>query len=226
MASFDLSIDELAKFFDHTNLHADAREDDIIELCNEAKKNNFHSVCVNPFYIPLATAQLNTSDVKVCTVIGFPLGATPSEVKAFETETAIKLGAEEIDMVLNVGAMKSRKYDVVEEDIKAVVTVADGTLVKVILETCYLNDKEIQKACTLSESVNADFIKTSTGFGLEGANIEHIRLIKETVGERMGIKASGGISDYQTTLAMIEAGATRIGASKSVKIINEYKKKF
>lgn len=213
---------ELSKLIDHTLLKPDATEKDIKTLCEEAEEYDFASVCVNPFYVKIANQILKETDVKVCTVIGFPLGATTSEVKAFEAAEAIKNGAQEIDMVINIGAMKSGNYDQVEKDIQAVVKAIDGkALLKVILETCLLEKEEIKKACEISKEAGADFVKTSTGFSKAGANVEDIRLMRETVGEQMGVKASGGIRDIKTAKAMVQAGATRIGASASIKIVTE-----
>ncbi len=219
-----IKISQLAKMIDHTNLKPDCTIDEIKNLCNEAKKYNFGAVCVNPCYVKNAKEFLKDSDVNICTVIGFPLGATTSEVKSIETQQAIKNGAEEIDMVLNIGAMKSGDLDLVKKDINAVVKVAKNKITKVILETCYLTDDEIVKACHIAKEVGANFVKTSTGFGTAGATEEHIKLMRNAVGKELGVKASGGIRDYQTAKKMIEAGANRIGASSSVKIIEEYKK--
>ena len=215
---------ELAKMIDHTILKADATQSDIEKLCDEAKKYNFASVCVNPYWVPLASDLLKNSTVKVCTVIGFPLGATSSESKAYETEIAILQGADEVDMVINVGAMKNDKTDVVENDILSVVNSARKTgksqnkniIVKVILETCYLTKDEIKNACICAKNAGADFVKTSTGFGTGGATVEDVSLMKETVGETMQVKASGGIRDYETAIKMIEAGASRLGTSSGV----------
>jgi deoxyribose-phosphate aldolase len=217
---------ELAKMIDHTILKANATQNDIEKLCEEAKKYNFASVCVNPYWVPLTSALLKNSTVKVCTVIGFPLGATSSESKAYETEIAILQGADEVDMVINVGAMKNDKTDIVENDILSVVNSARKTgksqnkniIVKVILETCYLTKDEIKKACICAKNAGADFVKTSTGFGTGGATIEDVALMKETVGETMQVKASGGIRDYDTAIKMIEAGASRIGTSSGIAI--------
>ena len=218
---------ELAKMIDHTILKADATKSDIEKLCEEAKKYNFASVCVNPYWVSLASDLLKNSTVKVCTVIGFPLGATSSESKAFETEIAILQGADEVDMVINVGAMKNNKTDIVENDILAVVNSARKTgktqnkniIVKVILETCYLTKDEIKNACICAKNAGADFVKTSTGFGTGGATTEDVALMKQTVGETMQVKASGGIRDYETAIKMIEAGASRLGTSSVVSII-------
>ena len=218
---------ELAKMIDHTILKADATQSDIEKLCDEAKKYNFASVCVNPYWVPLASDLLKNSTVKVCTVIGFPLGATSSESKAYETEIAILQGADEVDMVINVGAMKNNKTDIVEKDILSVVNSARKTgksqnkniIVKVILETCYLTKDEIKNACLCAKNAGADFVKTSTGFGTGGATVEDVSLMKETVGETMQVKASGGIRDYETAIKMIEAGATRLGTSSGISIV-------
>ena len=217
---------ELAKMIDHTILKANATQSDIEKLCDEAKKYNFASVCVNPYWVPLASDLLKNSTVKVCTVIGFPLGATSSESKAYETEIAILQGADEVEMVINVGAMKNDKTDVVENDILSVVNSARKTgktqnkniIVKVILETCYLTKDEIKNACLCAKNAGADFVKTSTGFGTGGATVEDVSLMKETVGSSMEVKASGGIRDYETAIKMIEAGATRLGTSSGIAI--------
>ena len=218
---------ELAKMIDHTILKADATQSDIEKLCEEAKKYNFASVCVNPYWVPLASDLLKNSTVKVCTVIGFPLGATSSESKASETEIAILQGADEVDMVINVGAMKNNKTDIVENDILSVVNSARKTgktqnkniIVKVILETCYLTKDEIKNACICAKNAGADFVKTSTGFGTGGTTVEDVELMKETVGSSMEVKASGGIRDYETAIKMIEAGATRLGTSSGIGIV-------
>ena len=218
---------ELAKMIDHTILKANATQSDIEKLCNEAKKYNFASVCVNPYWVPLASDLLKNSTVKVCTVIGFPLGATSSESKAYETEIAILQGADEVDMVINVGAIKNNKTDIVENDILSVVNSARKTgktqnkniIVKVILETCYLTKDEIKNACLCAKNAGADFVKTSTGFGTGGATVEDVSLMKETVGSSMEVKASGGIRDYETAIKMINAGASRLGTSSGISIV-------
>ena len=218
---------ELAKMIDHTILKANATQSDIEKLCDEAKKYNFASVCVNPYWVPLASDLLKNSTVKVCTVIGFPLGATSSESKASETEIAILQGADEVDMVINVGAMKNNQTDIVENDILSVVNSARKTgktqnkniIVKVILETCYLTKDVIKNACLCAKNAGADFVKTSTGFGTGGATVEDVALMKETVGSSMEVKASGGIRDYETALKMINAGATRLGTSSGIGIV-------
>lgn len=210
----------LAGMIDHTLLKADATQAEIQKLTEEAKKYVFASVCVNPTWVKYAADQLNGTQVKVCTVIGFPLGATTSAVKAFEVKDAIANGAGEVDMVINIGALKDKHDDVVEADIKAVVDAAAGkALVKVIIETCLLSDEEKERACRLSVKAGADFVKTSTGFSTGGATPEDIRLMRQTVGPDIGVKASGGVRSLEDMNTMIEAGATRIGASSGVKIM-------
>lgn len=214
--------DKLTRMIDHTILKADATKEEVQALCKEAKEYNFASVCINPSNISLAYRLLQGTDVKVCTVIGFPLGANATEVKKFETKVAIEDGATEVDMVINVGKLKEEDYDYVLKDIEAVVEAAKGkALVKVILETCLLNDEEKKIACLLSKKAGADFVKTSTGFSTGGATEEDIRLMRETVGEDMGVKASGGVRTYNDAIKMINAGATRIGASASINIVNK-----
>ncbi|WP_251552190.1 deoxyribose-phosphate aldolase [Neobacillus muris] len=210
----------IARMIDHTLLKADATESQIEQLANEAKEYSFASVCVNPVWVKTAAEMLQDApDVKVCTVIGFPLGASTTETKAFETKNAIENGADEIDMVINIGALKGKQYSLVEEDIKAVVEAAKGkALVKVIIETCLLTDEEKVKACELSVKAGADFVKTSTGFSTGGATVEDIRLMRKTVGPDIGVKASGGVRSREDALAMVEAGATRIGASSGIAI--------
>ncbi|MGM9944142.1 MAG: deoxyribose-phosphate aldolase [Lysinibacillus sp.] len=208
-----------AAMIDHTLLKADATRDQIEKLCAEAKKYVFASVCVNPTWVKYSAELLAGTEVKVCTVIGFPLGASTSAVKAFETKDAIANGASEIDMVINIGALKNGEYDVVRDDIKAVVDAANGTLVKVIIETCLLTDEEKVKACELSVEAGADFVKTSTGFSTGGATAEDIALMRKTVGPDLGVKASGGVRNLEDMKKMIENGATRIGASSGVAIM-------
>lgn len=205
-------------------LSQDGREDDVRKLCKEAKEYKFKTVCIQPFWIKLAKEVLKDSEVGITTVVGFPLGANAIETKAFETKKALEDGADEIDMVLNVGALKSGSYDIVLEDIKMVRKACENKVLKVILETCLLSKEEIQKACQLSKEAGADFVKTSTGFSTGGAKVEDIKLMREAVGTEMGVKASGGIRDYQTAKAMIEAGANRLGASKSIAIFEGSKK--
>jgi deoxyribose-phosphate aldolase len=222
-SSDELRPSDLAKYIDHTLLKANASKDEIIKLCQEAREYSFASVCVNPANVALAAKLLEGCPVKVCTVIGFPLGATSSFVKAMETRDAVANGATEIDMVINVGALKSKDFELVKNDIARVVESAGGNLVKVILETSLLTDEEKIKACELSKLAGADFVKTSTGFSTSGATVEDIRLMRKTVGPDMGVKASGGIRDTETTMNMIKAGATRIGASASVSIVKGVK---
>ncbi len=210
---------ELARYIDHTLLKPNATRDEVVKLCEEAREYSFASVCVNPTNVGLSAKLLEGSPVKVCTVIGFPLGATSSFVKATETRDAVANGATEIDMVINVGALKSKDFELVKNDIARVVEAAGGNTVKVILETSLLNDEEKVKACELSKLAGADFVKTSTGFSTGGATLEDICLMRRTVGPTMGVKASGGIRDTETAVRMIQIGATRIGASASVGIV-------
>lgn len=210
----------IASMIDHTLLKPDATGEMIDKLCAEAKKYEFAAVCVNPYYVSRAKELLKDTNIKVATVIGFPLGANTKEVKAFETEDAIKNGADEVDMVINIGALKSEEYDVVIDDIKSVVKAANGkAIVKVIIETCLLTEEEKIMACKLAKEAGADYVKTSTGFSTGGATVEDVKLMKEIVGDSLKIKASGGIRDYKTAKAMIDAGASRIGASASIKIV-------
>jgi deoxyribose-phosphate aldolase len=211
--------EEIARMIDHTLLKPEATEEQVRVLCEEAKKYNFASVCVNPVQVPLAAELLKGTEVKVCTVIGFPLGANSSTAKAFEVSEAIKQGAQEVDMVINVGKLKDKDYDFVKADIKAVVEAAkDKALTKVILETCLLSDEEKVIACKLSKEAGANFVKTSTGFNKGGATVEDIKLMRATVGAAMGVKASGGVRSNADAIAMINAGASRIGASSSIAI--------
>lgn len=211
---------ELAGMIDHTLLKPDATEAQITKLCEEAREHGFASVCVNPGWVPLAADLLDGSAVRVCTVIGFPLGATTSTAKAFEAMDALRNGATEVDMVINVGLLKSGKDDEVREDIAVVAEeVREKALLKVILETGLLTDAEKVKACQLAEEAGADFVKTSTGFGHGGATVADVALMRKTVGPEMGVKASGGIRDYETAMAMIQAGANRIGASAGISIV-------
>ncbi|GAE30661.1 deoxyribose-phosphate aldolase [Halalkalibacter hemicellulosilyticusJCM 9152] len=212
----------IARYIDHTALKADVCEKDIIQLCKEAKEYSFASVCVNPTWVKLAAQLLqDAEDVKVCTVIGFPLGANTTEVKAFETKNAVENGATEVDMVINVAALKRKDNDLVERDIRAVVHATGGhALTKVIIETCLLSDEEKRRACELAVKAGADFVKTSTGFSTGGATVEDIQLMRQTVGPEKGVKASGGVRDLEGAKKLIEAGATRIGASAGVAIVN------
>lgn len=210
---------DLARFIDHTILKADATEVEVEKLCKEALEYNFASVCVNPSMIEKSAQLLKGSEVKVCTVIGFPLGASTTEVKAFETEDAIKKGATEVDMVINVGKLKEGNLEYIKKDIEAVVCAAKGkALTKVIIETCLLTDEEKVTACRLSKEAGADFVKTSTGFSTGGATASDIKLMRETVGPNLGVKASGAVRTKEDALLMIENGATRIGASASIAI--------
>ena len=219
---------QINKFIDHTLLKAFATSDEIRKLCEEAKKYNFKSVCVNPVHVSLAKECLEGSDVLVCTVIGFPLGANTKEIKAFETIDAIKNGADEIDMVIKIGKAKEHDYTYIEDEIKMVVAASTGKTTKVIIETCYLNDEEKMNCCLAAKKAKATFVKTSTGFGTGGATANDIRLMRETVGPDMGVKASGGIRNLDDLELMVENGATRIGASSGVAIMenssskNEY----
>lgn len=209
-----------SKYFDHTILKADATEAQVLKICKEALENDFASVCVNQYYTAYVAEQLKGSDVKVCTVIGFPLGMMSTKVKCFETETAVADGATEIDMVINVGALKDKKYDFVLEDIKKVkASCGSKAILKVIIEACLLTDEEKVKACELSKEAGADFVKTSTGFSTGGATAEDVKLMRQTVGSEIGVKASGGIRDRKTAEAMVEAGASRLGTSATVEII-------
>ncbi len=210
----------IAKMIDHTALKPETTKEQIEKLTEEAKTYQFASVCVNPTWVKFASSQLADSGVDTCTVIGFPLGANTSSVKAFETKDAILNGATEVDMVINIGALKEGNDAFVEEDIKAVVEAADGTLVKVIIETCLLTDEEKVRACKLAVKAGADFVKTSTGFSSGGATVHDIKLMRETVGPDIGVKASGGIRTKEDVLKMIDAGATRIGASAGVAIVS------
>ncbi|MVO99934.1 deoxyribose-phosphate aldolase [Paenibacillus lutrae] len=210
----------IAAMIDHTLLKADATREEVAKLTEEAKKYGFASVCVNPTWVAFSADQLKGTEVKVCTVIGFPLGATTSAVKAFETQDAIANGATEVDMVINIGALKAKDNELVEKDIRAVVEAAKGkALVKVIIETCLLTDEEKVRACELAVQAGADFVKTSTGFSTGGATREDIALMRKTVGAGVGVKASGGVRSLEDMNGMIEAGASRIGASSGVKIM-------
>ena len=215
------SPEKIAKMIDHTNLKADATLEDIKKLCDEAKEYGFASVCVNPANVKLCAEFLKDSDINVCTVISFPLGANTSKIKFFETRDATEFGANEVDVVMNIGALKSGLEDEVKEDLKGVVVAAEGNIVKVIIETALLTEKEKILACKIAEDAGAHFVKTSTGFGHKGATVEDIALIKKTVGSNMSIKASGGINHIKTVFDVIKAGATRIGTSSSVKIMKE-----
>ncbi len=211
----------VARMIDHTLLKADTKKDQIEKICAEAKEYNFASVCVNPTWVKLSSELLKGTEVKVCTVIGFPLGASTPETKAFETKNAIENGATEVDMVINIGALKDGDNELVEKDIRAVADAAKGkALTKVIIETCLLTEEEKVRACELSVKAGADFVKTSTGFSTGGATVEDIALMRKTVGPEIGVKASGGVRSAEDAQKMIEAGATRIGASSGAAIVN------
>ena len=209
----------IASMIDHTLLKPEATPAQVEKLCAEAAEYHFASVCVNPVYIPLAARLLDGTGVKVCCVVGFPLGAIAPEQKAAEAASCAAMGAEELDMVIHVGAAKAGDWALVQRDIEGVVKAAAGRTVKVILETCLLTDEEKRKACLAAKAAGADFVKTSTGFSTGGATTHDIALMRKTVGPEMGVKASGGIRDYATAMAMIEAGANRIGASAGIEIV-------
>ncbi len=210
---------DIAGYLDDTLLKADAVPEQVTAICKEAKEYKTASVCVNSWYVPLVAKELEGSGVKTCCVIGFPLGACSANAKSAETFEAVQKGAEEVDMVVNIGAVKAGDWQYVKQDIEGVVAAAGKALVKVIIETCLLTDEEKVKVCTVAKLAGADFVKTSTGFSTGGATVEDIRLMRRTVGSDMGVKASGGIRDYQTAKAMIDAGATRIGTSSAKGIL-------
>lgn len=211
---------ELGNKIDHTVLKADTTKEQVIKVCEEAKTYGFYSVCINPAWVKEAAKQLAGSEVDVCTVIGFPLGASTSVVKAFETKDAIENGATEVDMVINIGALKDGNDDLVKSDIAAVVEAARGkALVKVIIETSLLTEEEKVRACKLAVAAGTDYVKTSTGFSTGGATVEDIALMRKTVGPEIGVKASGGVRDQATAQAVVDAGATRIGASAGIAIV-------
>ncbi|WP_404403967.1 deoxyribose-phosphate aldolase [Jeotgalibacillus malaysiensis] len=211
---------QIAKMIDHTLLKPEATKEQITKLCEEAAEHGFMSVCVNPYWVKLSAELLHSTDVKVCTVIGFPLGASATETKAFETKQAIEDGATEVDMVINIGALKSGDFDTVKQDIQAVTAAAKGkALSKVIIETSLLTEEEKVKACKLAVEAGTDYVKTSTGFSGGGATPEDIALMRKTVGPDLGVKASGGVRSAEDAQAMIDAGATRLGASAGIKIV-------
>lgn len=211
---------ELNRMIDHTVLKADSKKVDVLRVIEEAKAHHFYSVCINPAWVSLAANELAGSDIQVCTVIGFPLGANTSATKAFETKDAIANGATEVDMVINIGALKDGEDELVQKDIEAVVQAAEKkALVKVIIETALLTKEEIARVCRLAKAAGADFVKTSTGFSTAGAKVEDVRLMRETVGAEMGVKASGGIHNAEEAQAMVEAGASRLGTSASIAIV-------
>jgi deoxyribose-phosphate aldolase len=211
----------LAKTIDHTLLKAIATEEQVRELCAEARKYGFMSVCVNPCWVSLCAKELSGSDVLVCTVIGFPLGANATDMKAAEAALAVQQGAREVDMVINLGAAKAGNWRSVEEDIRAVVGAAGQAAVKAIIETCYLTDAEKARACEAAAKAGARFVKTSTGFGTGGASAEDVKLMRKATGGKLQVKASGGIRSYHDAILMLDAGADRIGASSSVAIVSE-----
>lgn len=215
---------KMNKYFDHTLLAANATRSEVEQLCKEAKEYDFMSVCVNPYFVPLAKKELVGSDVKVCTVIGFPLGQMSTKAKVFEANDAVKMGADEVDMVINVSALKDQDYDYVRNEIHEIKEACEGKLLKVILECCYLSKEEIKKASELAKEAGADFVKTSTGFGKGGAKAEDVKIMRETVGPDMGVKAAGGIHTLADFKAMVDAGANRIGCSHSIQIMEESKK--
>lgn len=216
-----ISIEELAGMIDHTNVQRDATDDDIRELCQEADDYDFSCVCVTPTQASLASELLENSHTNVCVVIGFPFGVQTPHAKAFEAEEAVASGASELDMVMNIGALKSEHYSLVQADIAAVVGAARGHVVKVILETALLTRDEKITACQLAREAGAHYVKTSTGFGVDGATVEDVKLMRETVGMEMGVKAAGGIRDLETAIAMIDAGASKIGTSTGVQIMED-----
>lgn len=209
------------KMIDHTVLKADTPLETVKRICDEAMEYGFASVCINPCHVAYCADYLKDSDVNVCTVIGFPLGANTSAVKAFETKDAIANGADEIDMVMNIGALKDKNYDLVRDDVKAVVEAANGTLVKVILETCLLTENEIKKACELCVEAKADYVKTSTGFSTRGATIEDVRIMKEAVHGKAKVKAAGGVRTPEDMVKIVAAGADRIGTSAGCSLVKK-----
>ena len=217
----NIETEEIARLIDHTLLQPEATPDMAERLCREADDHGFYSVCVSPVFVSLAYELLAGSPVKVCTVVGFPAGVNEPDVKAYETSRAIQQGADEIDMVMNVGAAKAGDWKRVGVDVESVVTSARGNMVKVILETCLLSDEEKLRACEVCVAAGAGFVKTSTGFNRAGATVEDVRLMRTAVGAGVGVKASGGIRDYATACNMIEAGATRLGTSSGLKIIGK-----
>ncbi|AGN24197.1 deoxyribose-phosphate aldolase [Erysipelothrix rhusiopathiae] len=210
---------KLSKYIDHTLLKQNATEAQIRVLCDEAKEYDFMSVCINPGFVSLCNELLSGTDVKVCTVIGFPLGANTTEVKVFETKNALENGADEIDMVINVSALKDKKYDLIENEIRSIKDACGENILKVIIETCLLEDDEIVKVCELAVAAGADFVKTSTGFSTGGATFEAVKLMKDTVKNQASVKASGGVRSQEDMESMIEAGATRIGTSSGVALV-------
>ena len=219
----DLTVERLAGMIDHTELKPEAKREKIKQLCEESLTYGFAAVCINASHVKYAAEVLKDSPVKVCCVIGFPLGATLSEVKAFEAKEVVRLGAHEVDMVMNIGALRDKNYELVRSDIEAVVGAAGAAHTKVILETGFLTDEEKKKACMLAKEAGAHFVKTSTGFGPMGATPYDVRLMREAVGLEMGVKAAGGIRTFKDALQMIEAGADRLGCSSSVAVVEDFR---
>lgn len=215
----DISKEELARLIDHTFLKPEGTYADILKLCNEAKEYKFYSVCINPVYVKFAKENLKDSGVKVVSVSGFPLGANETSIKIAEAEHAVREGADEIDMVMNIGFLKSKEFKKVEQDVRDVVTAISPKVVKVIIETCLLSEQEKVIAATIAISAGAHFVKTSTGFNKSGATVEDVALIRSVIGPGYGVKAAGGIADYETAVKIVLAGATRIGASRSIDIV-------
>ena len=220
----EFEVEEISKRIDHTILKPYASVDDVRRVCEEALRYGFAAVCLNPVYVPTASEILRGSDVRVCSVAGFPLGSTLKEVKVLEARRAVELGASEIDMVMNIPMFKSGRYDYVEEEIREVKEAMEGRVLKVILECCYLTDEEKVRAAKLAERAGADYVKTSTGFGEWGARVEDVRLLRRTLSPRVRIKAAGGIRTAEQVIELIDAGADRIGTSSGVKIIQEFEK--
>ncbi|MCL2425079.1 MAG: deoxyribose-phosphate aldolase [Oscillospiraceae bacterium] len=217
----NVNLSGLNKFIDHTLLKTAATKEEVKKLCDEARENNFMSVCVNPSYVELSCEYLKGCDVKVCTTIGFPLGATTTNTKVFEAKEAVDNGAEEVDMVINVGALKNRDWGYVKTDIESVAkAVQPRALLKVIIETCLLTDDEKVRVCDICKTVGVDFVKTSTGFSTGGATVEDVALMRKTVGSEVGVKASGGVKDAASAKAMIDAGANRLGTSSGIAIVS------
>lgn len=213
-------MEKIERYLDHTVLKPESTDLDIQKACLDAKEYNFKAVCIQPMWVKYTADMLKGTDVNTCTVIGFPLGANTSDVKAYEAKQAVKDGAVEVDMVINIGAIKSEDFSLVHDDIKAVVDAVKGkAIVKVIIETCLLTENEKVRACEISKRAGADFVKTSTGFSTGGATVDDIKLMRETVGKEMGVKASGGVRSIEDAKAMIKAGATRIGTSNGVAIV-------
>jgi len=219
----DLTVEKLAKYIDHTVLKPESTKAKIKQLCDEATIYNFAAVCINPVHTAYAVELLRNTSVKVCIVVGFPLGATTPEVKACETADVVSAGAQEVDMVMNIGAMRDENYDLVKRDIEAVVEASGDAHIKVILETGFLTDDQKRKACIICKEAGADFVKTSTGFGPMGATPHDVRLMRETVGPSMGVKAAGGIRSFKDAIRVIDAGADRIGTSAGVAIVEDFR---